>query len=189
MQEEKNLKVNTYTKHNGTSQKIMFLKHQNVLCTNFTNLYISTIYAKVDIDSVILLDFRCGRNCFNAYREPRPCDGKHLNNDELFTNHYNFTKCYVKPLLSLSDFVQPFNQYAHYYNTRPYLYIRPVPCKTNHYINSFLPSTIKLQNALPNEIKQNPLIFSINQMSQKHSSCILDHWKSQRTICEYQNIP
>ena len=45
---------------------------------------------------------------------------------------------------------------SHHYTTRQYLNIGPVLCKTNHYMNSFLPFTIELWNALPNEMKQNP---------------------------------
>ena len=72
----------------------------------------------------------------------------------------------------LSDLVAPFNQQAQHFSIHQYLDKRPVLFKTNHYMNSFLPSTIKIWNALSNEIKQNRSISNFKHfLSTKSPRC------------------
>ena len=98
------------------------------------------------------------RNLLQYKTSTKKLDGQHLNNDELFTNYYNFTKWYMKPhlciFLILSHLLINRSTIVPLVN----IYLEDLSYKTNHYMNSFLPSTIKLWNALINEIKQNPSI-------------------------------
>lgn len=57
-------------------------------------------------------------------------------------------------------------------------------------MNSFLPSTVKLWNALPNEMEQNPSISNLKHFlstkSLRRKIPHLSHWQSQRTHFAYK---
>ena len=63
----------------------------------------------------------------------------------------------------LSDLVPPQNQDIHNHSTRQKCNIKQVKCRTDYYSNSFIPSTIKLWNELPDSIKQNPSLSNFKR--------------------------